>query len=69
MRRAWSVNVYLNSVAIVWISVGWVEPPEELMSLIFPWVEDEQKNLKARRDALGTAAVDNTLAAFLEVLS
>ena len=38
------------------------------MSLIFPWVEDEQKNLKARRDALGTAAVDNTLAAFLEVL-
>jgi hypothetical protein len=39
------------------------------VSSIFPWVEDEQKALKARQDTLGKAAVDNTLASFLELLS
>jgi hypothetical protein len=45
------------------------EPPEELVSSIFPWVEDERRALKARQDTVGTAAVDNTLVSFLEVLS
>jgi hypothetical protein len=46
-----------------------VEPPAELVSSIFPWIEEERNALKARRDAVGNAAVDNTLTSFLELLT
>ena len=46
-----------------------IEPPAELVSSIFPWIEEEQKALKARRDAAGNAAVDNTLVSFLDLLT